>query len=84
MTLTITGMPTHTHRLPPHSLKDYMKQNNITVVRAAAELNVSRQHIYDMLRGDAYPSRKLALRIEDWSQGELKKEGLIFGNAAEM
>lgn len=65
-------------------LKDYLQRNNITVAQAAAELNVSRQHIYDLAGGDAYPSRKLAMRIEAWSRGELTKEGLLFGNAAEM
>lgn len=64
------------------TLKDYLQQNNIPVKRFAEELSLSRQHVYDMLNGDSYPSRKLAIKIESWSQGELTKEGLLFGDKA--
>ncbi len=66
------------------SLKQYLQRNNIPVAKAAKELNVSRQHIYDMTGGCAYPSRKLAIRIEEWSRGELTKERLLFGDNAQM
>ena len=64
------------------NFKEYLAENNISVRRASEELGVSRQHIYDIEKGQTYPSRKLARKIEDWSGGIIKKEGLLFGERA--
>jgi len=58
--------------------KEYLQKNNISVTSAAKGLGVSRQHIYDLMNGKAFPSRKLASKIEVWSMGALSKEKLIF------
>ncbi len=58
---------------------EILKENKISIRQAAEALNVSRQHLYDIEKGLNYPSRKLAIRMEDWSGGILKKEELLFG-----
>jgi DNA-binding XRE family transcriptional regulator len=62
-------------------IKEYMEENKITVKRAAVELELSRQYLYDLKDGKACPSRKLAVKIEAWSGGIIKKEGLLFGES---
>ncbi len=57
----------------------YRKENKISVRQASEELGVSRQHIYDIDKGQTYPSRKLAVKIENWSGGLVKKEEMLFG-----
>ena len=50
-------------------LEKYLNLKNIPIVKAAAELGVSRPYLTDVKNGKRFPSRKLALKIESWSGG---------------
>jgi DNA-binding XRE family transcriptional regulator len=64
--------------MPDMELKTYIEKClKLKRVQAAKKLGISRQHLYDILKRNAYPSRKLALRIEDLSNGKVKAKELL-------
>jgi len=59
-------------------LKTYIEKClKLKRVQAAKKLGITRQHLYDIIEGNAYPSRKLALKIEELSNGRVKAKELL-------
>jgi transcriptional regulator with XRE-family HTH domain len=59
-------------------LREYRKVKYITVRKASEELGISRQHIYDIEKRKSFPSRKLSIRIYEWSNGLVNHVDLLF------
>lgn len=60
------------------TLKDYLKENRYGIGQAAVELGVSRQHISNAINKPYnVMSRKLAVKIEEWSGGEMTAASLL-------
>lgn len=59
-------------------LKTYRVQNNIKMSELAKRLNKTPQHLYEIERGSAFPSRALALRIEQATGGAVTLRELLF------
>lgn len=66
-------------------MKEYLFKNNLPVKKLAAELKISVSYLYQLIRKERRPSLELALRIEQYTQGEVsakelleKKEGDLF------
>ncbi len=59
-------------------LKTYIEKRGLTVPKLANKLNITKQHLYDILRGKAFPSRKLAAKIEDETEGAVKRTDLLY------
>jgi len=60
------------------NLKEYREFKNISVLQVSKELNISRQHIYDIEKSKSFPSRKLAVKINKWSGGFITQGELLF------
>lgn len=64
--------------MPHMELKTFIEKClKMKRVQAAKKLGITRQHLYDILKGNAYPSRKLALKIEELSKGKVKAKELL-------
>ena len=59
------------------NLKEFRTNNRLTVADVASSLGITRQHVYEIERGSAYPSRKLALRIEEATKGAVTLRDLF-------
>lgn len=59
-------------------LKTFRYKNNIRMCDLAKMLNKTPQHIYEIERGSAFPSRNLALRIEQATGGMVTLRELLF------
>jgi DNA-binding XRE family transcriptional regulator len=59
-------------------LKKYRTMHKLSVADVADSLGVSRQHIYEIERGSAFPSRSLALKIEAYTKGYVTAMDLLF------
>jgi len=59
-------------------LKTYRSKNNIRMVDLAKIVNKTPQHLYEIERGSAFPSRKLAFRIEQATGGAVTLRELLF------
>ena len=57
-------------------LLNYIK-NRCTITRAAEELGVTRIHLSNIAHGNYPPGRQLAIRIEEWTGGEVKASDLL-------
>ena len=57
-------------------LTTYLELKRISNSRATKELRISRQYLYEILRGRMKPGRKLGQRIVEWSQGDVRYEDL--------
>jgi predicted DNA-binding transcriptional regulator AlpA len=57
-------------------LETYMKFNGITVREAANQLGRTPAWIYEIVSGRKTPGSKLARKIVDWSEGEVRFEDL--------
>ena len=66
------------------NLLQYRKLNYISVKQASEELGISRQHIYDIEKGKAFPSRKLSIKICQWSNGSVNQLELLFPDLAPL
>ena len=64
-------------------LKEYRKKQALSVIAMAKKLKISRQHVYDIERRKAYPSRALALRIEKATGGLVPAWALLLPNKSE-
>ena len=53
------------------SIKNKIIETNGSIEKAANRLEISRQHLNDICIGRANPSRKLAIRIEEITNGQL-------------
>lgn len=59
------------------NLLTFRKINNLSVIKLSTQLNISRQHLYDIEKGKAFPSRKLAKQIEDFTNGVVTAKELL-------
>lgn len=60
------------------NIKDYMNKKEISVAVMTELLDISAAHLRMLMSGSSAPSRKLALKIEKISNGEISKEDAIF------
>lgn len=58
-------------------LKKYRENKKLSVIAMADLLRVSRQHIYDIESGKAFPSRGLACRIQEVTGGAVEARELL-------
>jgi len=58
-------------------IKEYRKKHGLSVIQVSKSLEVSRQHITDIEQGRAFPSRKLAKKIIEWSNNEITCDDLL-------
>ncbi|MEA2094172.1 MAG: hypothetical protein U9P11_06390 [Pseudomonadota bacterium] len=58
-------------------ISSYLKLTGKSVIYAAIELDISRQRIYQLMNGDT-ASPKLAQKIEEWSEGAIQREELLY------
>ena len=59
-------------------LREYINYKALRINHVAKQLGISRSYVYDLINYKHYPSRKLALRIEEWSKGEITVMESIF------
>jgi len=60
------------------TLSEYLKNKNIP--EFAKTLNISRQHLYALSKNKRKPSPKLALKIEQITNGEVEKTTLLYSD----
>jgi len=56
------------------TLKQFTDKYGTSTAFLARKLGVSRAHMHKIIRGDALPSRKLALKIEEWTENDVPIE----------
>lgn len=59
-------------------LDEYLFRKKISQTDFASELEISRNHLGEILRGRRSPSVKLAKKIEQSTKGEVTKEEAMF------
>ena len=61
-------------------LKDYIQKiKKQPVAKVAHELGISRQWLYILMNNpNVTPGKKLAESIEKWSEGQIRKESLLW------
>ena len=59
-------------------LREYLFKKRITQVEFANRLEVSRGHLSQILNGTKHPSRKLAKKIEEETEGKVTAIELLF------
>jgi hypothetical protein len=57
-------------------LGTYIELKKISKTRAAKELQITRTYLYEILGNRMIPGRKLAQKISQWSQGDVRYEDL--------
>jgi hypothetical protein len=57
-------------------LKTYIELKRISKTRVAKELRITPTYVYEILASRMIPGRKLAQRIVEWSQGDVRFEDL--------
>jgi len=57
-------------------LKDYIEFKRIGKTRVAKDLKITRQYLYEILKGNMSPGRKLAQRIAEWSENAVTFQDL--------
>jgi hypothetical protein len=60
-----------------HAIKQYLSAHKITLMEAAYKLGIHYNHLAVICRGTTYPSRKLAERIEHYTDGAVKARDII-------
>lgn len=58
-------------------IKEYLFRNNLTVKEFAFQLKISNSYLYQLINGDRKPSLKLALKIEECTQGDVDVKQLL-------
>ena len=64
-------------------LDEYLFRKRITQTDFAKNLEISRNHLGEILRGRRTPSVKLAKKMEKLSQGEVTREQAMFPKGRE-
>lgn len=59
------------------NIKEYLRKKGITSKEAAEQLGIHDSYLRLIWRGARAPGPKLALKIQEWTQGELKTEDMI-------
>jgi len=57
-------------------LKEYIKERGISVPKAAGELGITREYLYELISERKSPGKKLIVRIMGWSQNIIKLNDL--------
>ena len=57
-------------------LQTYLELKRIGKTRAAKELSITRTYLYEILGKRMIPGRKLAQKIVEWSEGDVRYEDL--------
>lgn len=60
------------------NLREYLFKKRITQVDFAKKLEISRGHLSQILYGAKHPSRKLAKKIEEETEGKVTAIELLF------
>ena len=60
------------------NLDEYLSRSKITRTDFAKILGISRTHLQDILSGRRSPSKTLAKKIEEATEGKVTKEELLF------
>lgn len=58
-------------------IKTFRINNHLSVIKMAELVGVSRQHIYDLEKQRAYPSRKLAAKIQAITNNDIKASEIL-------
>ncbi|MEN6319785.1 MAG: helix-turn-helix transcriptional regulator [Syntrophaceae bacterium] len=66
------------------NLQEYREFKSISVKKASEELGICRQHIYDIEKRKAFPSRKLSKKISEWSGGLVTQGELLFPDLSKL
>lgn len=66
------------------NLHEYREFRGISVNQVSKELGISRQHIYDIEKRKAFPSRKLSKKISEWSGGLVTQGELLFPDLSKL
>ncbi|MHB1663939.1 MAG: YdaS family helix-turn-helix protein [bacterium] len=61
-----------------HILKIYSFEQNISITKLAEDLGISRSHIYNIIKYRVGLSPKLAKKIEEYTNGEIKAIDLLY------
>jgi transcriptional regulator with XRE-family HTH domain len=64
-------------------LDEYLFRKNISQTDFAEQLDISRNHLGEILRGRRSPSVKLAKKIEELTKGEVTREEAMFPKGRE-
>lgn len=59
-------------------LREYLFKNQLQQKKMAKDLDISLTHFRALLYKQSYPSRKLAKKIEVYTDGQVTKEELLF------
>jgi len=57
-------------------LKDWMEENNVSLAEMADKLDITRQHVHQIVRGKSRPSKYLAKDIIKATEGKVSHEDL--------
>ena len=60
------------------NFREYLFNKRITQIEFAKKLEISRGHLSQILHGTKHPSRKLAKKIEDETEGKVTAIELLF------
>ena len=60
------------------TLREYLKKHNITQREMAERVGITISHLRMLMSGGSSPSKKLAIKIESDTSGEVTKEEAIF------
>lgn len=60
------------------NFREYLFKKRITQVEFAKKLGISRGHLSQILHGTKHPSRKLAKKIEEETEGKVTAIKLLF------
>lgn len=60
------------------NFREYLFKKRISQVEFAKKLGVSRGHLNQILHGNKHPSRKLAKKIEEETEGKVTAIELLF------
>ena len=59
-------------------LAEYLEKNKITQAALAKMLDVSVVHAHTLIREKQFPSRRIAIKIDEITGGLVSKEELLF------
>lgn len=58
-------------------MKEFLFKNNLPVKQCATDLGISASYLYQLLKKERKPSLSLALKIEQYTQGEVSISDLL-------
>lgn len=64
-------------KIPPMDIKTFRTAHNLSVIKMAELIGITRQHIYEIENKKSYPSRRLAKIIQDRTNGEVTAHELL-------